>query len=87
MNTHSPGPFPLSLFDRGEGTIVVTTNQGNHYATTFDPAAARFIQSAPDMLSALRVGLDFVIEQRNAGLDVDHEFDILSAAIQQATHP
>jgi hypothetical protein len=79
--------FPLSSYDRNRGKYTIVTEQGNLYATTYDPAARDAILAIPDMLSALRLGLNFVIEQRNAGLDVDHEFDILTSAIQQATQP
>ena len=73
-------------------TSAVFVTNGNHDVayipvSSQQIANAILIHAAPDMLSALRLGLDFIIEQRNAGLDVDHEFDILSAAIQQATHP
>ena len=50
---HTPGPFPLSV-NQVEDFYIIITNQGNHYAKTFDPAAARLISSAPDLLSALR---------------------------------
>ena len=46
------GPFPLHITQNDEHFVIVT-NQGNHYAKTFDPSAARLIASAPDLLSAL----------------------------------
>lgn len=52
MKTPTPGPFPLSVMDCGEFKTIVT-NQGNHYAKTCDPSAARLISAAPDLLSAL----------------------------------
>jgi len=52
MKTHTPGPFPLKI-TQVDDLIVIITNQGNHYAKTFDPAAACLIVSAPDLLSAL----------------------------------
>ena len=50
---HNKGPFPLHITQNDEHFVIVT-NQGNHYAKTFDPSAARLIASAPDLLSALR---------------------------------
>jgi len=52
MKTHTPGPFPLKI-TQVDDFFVITTNQGNHYAKTFDPEAAHLIASAPDLLSAL----------------------------------
>jgi hypothetical protein len=46
------GPFPLHI-TQNDDHFVIVTNQGNHYAKTFDPSAARLIASAPDLLSAL----------------------------------
>ena len=39
------GPFPLRLQApiAGMGVYVIVTNQGNHFATTYDPLAARLI--------------------------------------------
>ena len=52
MKTHTPGPYPLKI-TQTDDFFVIITNQGNHYAKTFDPAAAHLIASAPDLLSAL----------------------------------
>ncbi len=52
MSSHTPGPFPLKI-TQADDFFVIVTNQGNHYAKTFDPAAAHLIASAPDLLSAL----------------------------------
>jgi len=49
---HTPGPLPLKI-TQADDFFVIITNQGNHYAKTFDPAAAHLIASAPDLLSAL----------------------------------
>ena len=43
------GPFPLHI-TQNDDSFVVITNQGNHYAKTFDPSAARLIAAAPDLL-------------------------------------
>ena len=50
--SHTPGPFPLKI-TQADDFFVIITNQGNHFAKTFDPAAAHLIASAPDLLSAL----------------------------------
>ena len=47
------GPFPLHI-TQNDDSFVVITNQGNHYAKTFDPSAARLIAAAPDLLDALK---------------------------------
>ena len=52
MKTHTPGPLPLKI-TKVDDFFVIVTNQGNHYAKTFDPAAAHLISSAPDLLAAL----------------------------------
>jgi hypothetical protein len=52
MKSHTPGPLPLKI-TQADDFFVIITNQGNHYAKTFDPAAAHLIASAPDLLSAL----------------------------------
>jgi hypothetical protein len=53
MKTHTPGPFPLKI-TQADNFFVIITNQGNHYAKTFDPAAAHLIASAPEMLEIIR---------------------------------
>ena len=52
MKTHTPGPYPLKI-TKVDDFFVIITNQGNHYAKTFDPAAASLISSAPDLLASL----------------------------------
>jgi hypothetical protein len=52
MKSHTPGPFPLKI-TQADDFFVIITNQGNHFAKTFDPANAHLIASAPDLLSAL----------------------------------
>ena len=52
MKTHTPGPLPLKVTNVDDFFVIIT-NQGNHYAKTFDPAAASLISSAPDLLAAL----------------------------------
>ena len=52
MKTHTPGPFPLKI-TQVDDFFVIITNQGNHFAKTFDPANAHLIASAPELLSAL----------------------------------
>jgi hypothetical protein len=54
MNNNTPhaGTFPLRI-TKNDDQFVVITNQGNHYASTHDPSAARLIAAAPDLLFAL----------------------------------
>jgi hypothetical protein len=61
MKSHTPGPFPLKI-TQSDDFFVIITNQGNHYAKTFDPAAAHLIASAPDLLSALEAVTKAYIE-------------------------
>ena len=53
MKTHTPGPFPLKITNVDDFFVIVT-NQGNHYAKTFDPTAASLISSAPELLEIIR---------------------------------
>jgi hypothetical protein len=50
----TPGPYPLTVKNVDE-FFVIFTNQGNHFAKTFYPDAARLIVSAPEMLAALEL--------------------------------
>ena len=50
----TPGPYPLTV-TKVDDFFVIVTNQGNHFAKTFDPCAARLIVSAPEMLAALEL--------------------------------
>ena len=56
MKTLHKGPFPLHI-TQNDDSFVVITNQGNHYATTFDPSAARLIAAAPDLLDLLEAAV------------------------------
>lgn len=60
-HTHTPGPFPLHIQSNGE-RYAITTAQGNHFATTHDPSAARLIAAAPELLAALREMVSMVEE-------------------------
>lgn len=48
----TPGPFPLTV-TQVDNLFVIVTNQGNHYAKTMDPCAARLISAAPELQTAL----------------------------------
>lgn len=62
---HTPGPLPLHLVTgRNLDVFVIVTNQGSHYATTYDPAAARLIVAAPDLLAELKKLLKMYEEVR-----------------------
>ena len=49
---NTPGPFPLHIQHDGERSVIVTA-QGNQFAATHDPSAARLIAAAPELLEAL----------------------------------
>ena len=54
------GPLPLKMdCGRNPDMFVVVTNQGNHYATTYDPSAARLILAGPEMFAALKKIAEF----------------------------
>jgi hypothetical protein len=80
------GPFPLTV-TQVDNLFVVVTNQGNHYAKTFDPCAARLIAAAPEMLMALdgiiqwwaEMGGDFDVDDMPAEL-----WDNAHAALKKA---
>lgn len=51
---NAPGPYPLDYEYEASGKITVRTAQGTHYASTYDPSAARLITAGPDLLEALQ---------------------------------
>ena len=53
-HTHTPGPFPLHIQHDGERSVIVTA-QGNQFAATYDPSAARLIAAAPELLAHLKM--------------------------------
>jgi len=84
---HNKGPFPLHI-TQNEEHFVIVTNQGNHYAKTFDPSAARLISCAPDLLSALQEAYNAIAWDIPGGnlSDTDSEalLDTIRAAIAKA---
>ena len=86
-NTLHKGPFPLEII-KSDDKFIVITSQGTHYATTHDPAAARLISAAPDLLSALESAYNAIawdIPGENLS-DQDEEdlLDVIRAAIAKA---
>jgi hypothetical protein len=51
-NTLRKGPYPL-MITKHDDAFVIISDHATHYATTYDPSAARLISAAPDLLSAL----------------------------------
>ena len=81
---HTPGPFPLSS-NQVEDFYTITTNQGNHYAKTFDPSASRLICAAPDLLEALRFLLaDYIAIEGEKLTGSSVPIEIAQAAILKA---
>ncbi len=68
------GPFPLHI-TQNDDHFVIVTSQGNHYAKTFDPSAARLISSAPELLSALEDALE---ELKHAAYIVNLRQDVIA---------
>lgn len=87
MKTLHKGPFPLHI-TQNDDHFVVITNQGNHYAKTFDPSAARLIAAAPDLLSALESAYNAIAWDIPGGnlSDDDEEalLDTIRATIEKA---
>jgi hypothetical protein len=85
MNNNTPhaGPFPLRI-TKNDDQFVVITNQGNHYASTYDPAAARLISAAPDLLSALESAYNAIAWDIPAGNLSNEEEETLLNVIRAA---
>jgi hypothetical protein len=81
MKTHTPGPYPLTVTNVDDFFVIIT-NQGNHYAKTFDPAAASLISSAPELLAALKSLVDDFERIIGRPIEAEHE---AKAAISKAT--
>ena len=64
MNTLHNRQFPLGII-HSDDKLIIITSQGTHYATTYDPSAARLISAAPDLLSALQemINVDYAIQE------------------------
>jgi hypothetical protein len=55
------GPYPLQVYLSDDPKVnphLIITNQGNHFAMTYDPSAARLIAAAPELLEACKIALD-----------------------------
>lgn len=55
-NTLHKGPFPL-MITKHDDAFVIISDHATHYATTFDPSAARLIAAAPDLLDLLEAAV------------------------------
>lgn len=64
-NTLHNRQFPLGII-HDDDKLIVITSQGTHYATTYDPSAARLIAAAPDLL---QVAEDYVLLCQLHGLE------------------
>jgi len=85
MNNNTPhaGPFPLRI-TKNDDQFVVITNQGNHYASTYDPSAARLISAAPDLLSALEGAYNAIAWDIPGGNLSNEEEETLLDVIREA---
>lgn len=81
MKTHTSGPLPLKITNVDDFFVIIT-NQGNHYAKTFDPTAAHLIASAPELLAALKSLVDDFERIIGRPIEAEHE---AKAAISKAT--
>lgn len=64
-NTLHNRQFPLGII-HSDDKLIIITSQGSHYATTYDPSAARLISAAPDLL---QVAKDYVLLCQLHGLE------------------
>lgn len=63
MNNTKPkaGPYPLHIeIVTNVGKLHVITAQGNSFASTYDPGAARQILAIPDVRQALREAVEAI---------------------------
>ena len=79
----TPGHWPLKV-TKVDDFFTVTTNQGNHYAKTFDPFAAHLISLAPDLLAALEAALE-AVEYYDEREGAEKTLRQVRAAIAKAT--
>lgn len=79
----APGPFPLRMeVGRYPDQYVIVTNQGTHWATTYNPSAARLIVAGPGLLDALRGMLEWArrVKQLNRGPEIANACAAIHAA-------
>lgn len=81
-NEHTPGPYPLTVTKVDESFVVVT-NQGNHFAKTFDPCVARLISASPELLAALETAVEW-LEAAQADQPDDWKDPAMDAAVESA---
>jgi hypothetical protein len=70
------------MITKHDDAFVIISDHATHYATTFDPSAARLIAAAPDLLDAL----DWALRQIEDDLDPDHQvaFDVAFSTLRKA---
>ena len=91
-HTHTRGPFPLVMHKSDSDNVphLVITNQGNHFASTYDPSAARLIAAAPDLLAACKAARESLVEAKEmlnscgVALGMGLTFQRLETAIAKA---
>lgn len=64
--------------------FVIITAHGNHYAPTFDPAAAKLIQAGPVLLAACRDALALLTNPDADSFMADAVIETLQRAISNA---
>ena len=85
LHEPTPGPLPLRMdASRDPEKLVIVTNQGNHYATTYDPAAARLILAGPELLAVARIVEECREDGWNFGTLIERLQDAARAAIARA---
>jgi hypothetical protein len=86
--TPTPGSYPLTTIlssDKSGDKFVIITNQGNLYAMTYDPQAARMIQAGPEMLECLTAMAELLTHNNGrATSDLNGWADKARKAIQKA---
>ena len=82
-NTLRKGPYPL-MITKHDDAFVIISDHATHYATTYDPSAARLIAAAPEMLQALESCLDYLLMDSMIEEDAAPEIESIRKAIAKA---
>ncbi len=83
--THTPGRWAVRAGDRGKKTVIVPHVNGySVIAERVDGPNARLIAAAPDLLEAASWARDILVQLKDAGHNVEIEFNACERAIAKA---
>lgn len=80
-NTH-----PLKLTVLPDGNHLITTAQGNHFATTYDPQAAAQIMALHGMGAVCKRAADFLFDLHEEMQEVSHDTALYNEAFIVGHH-